>query len=149
MRQSAALKHSRRREKRGTSARKPIGWERLAASTTPLDAVEATITVRWRAPTPAAPSQRQVLGRCGSCCSASSARGITVDEEVVGEIGKGMLVLVGIHRDSVGQRGQRQWCGVIRQNELLGRRKRAAWKHSVASLKLDVLCVSQFRYAAN
>ena len=28
---------------------------------------------------------------------------VTVDEEVVGEIGKGMLVLVGIHRDDIAE----------------------------------------------
>ena len=33
---------------------------------------------------------------------------VTVDEEVVGEIGKGMLVLVGVHRDDIAE--DAAWC---------------------------------------
>ena len=36
---------------------------------------------------------------------------VTVDEEVVGEIGKGMLVLVGIHRDDVD--ADAAWCRAV------------------------------------
>ena len=36
---------------------------------------------------------------------------VTVDEEVVGEIGKGMLVLVGIHRDDVAE--DAAWCCAV------------------------------------
>ena len=107
---------------------------------------------------------------------------VTVDEEVVGEIGKGMLVLVGIHRDDVD--ADAAWCRAVHKSHidlhaidattctpstrrlldgvrLTGRsahrcRERILktnfwadengrpWKHSVASLGLDVLCVSQF-----
>ena len=36
---------------------------------------------------------------------------VTVDEEVVGEIGKGMLVLVGIHRDDIAE--DAAWCRAV------------------------------------
>ena len=68
---------------------------------------------------------------------------VTVDEEVVGEIGKGMLVLVGIHRDDIAE--DAAWCRerILKTNFWADENGRP-WKHSVASLKLDVLCVSQF-----
>ena len=68
---------------------------------------------------------------------------VTVDEEVVGEIGKGMLVLVGIHRDDIAE--DAAWCRerILKTNFWADENGRP-WKHSVASLGLDVLCVSQF-----
>ena len=114
--QSAALQHSRRREKRGTSARKPIGWERLAASTTPLDAVEATHHCTLARPqlllllaATSARAMRLVLQRV-------KRASVTVDEEVVGEIGKGMLVLVGIHRDDVAE--DAAWCCAVHKSNM-------------------------------
>ena len=48
---------------------------------------------------------------------------VTVDEEVVGEIGKGMLVLVGIHRDDVD--ADAAWClAVHNQMSRPARRRR-------------------------
>ena len=41
---------------------------------------------------------------------------VTVDEEVVGEIGKGMLVLVGIHRDDVAE--DAAWCRAVHKSNV-------------------------------
>ena len=41
---------------------------------------------------------------------------VTVDEEVVGEIGKGMLVLVGIHRDDVD--ADAAWCRAVHKSNV-------------------------------
>ena len=41
---------------------------------------------------------------------------VTVDEEVVGEIGKGMLVLVGIHRDDIAE--DAAWCCSVHNRDL-------------------------------
>ena len=41
---------------------------------------------------------------------------VTVDEEVVGEIGKGMLVLVGIHRDDVDV--DAAWCRAVHKSNV-------------------------------
>ena len=110
----------------------------LVAHTTPLDAVEA-------------PSL--YAGAHRTCCSSralhaprAAARQArerdTVDEEVV-EIGKGMLDLVGIHRDDIVE--DAAWCRerILKTNFWADENGRP-WKHSVASLGLDVLCVSQF-----
>ena len=75
---------------------------------------------------------------------------VTVDERTVGEIGRGLLVLVGI--GDTDTEADADWCvqrivktqlwpehpGAAREDE--GR----PWKHSVESAALDVLCVSQF-----
>lgn len=68
---------------------------------------------------------------------------VTVDDRVVGEIGRGLLVLVGIHRDDTID--DAAWCRerVLKTNFWADGDGRT-WKASVASLGLDVLCVSQF-----
>ena len=82
----------------------------LAARTTPLDAVEATHHCTLARPrlllllAANATAMRLVLQRV-------KRASVTVDEEVVGEIGKGMLVLVGIHRDDVD--ADAAWCRAV------------------------------------
>ena len=75
---------------------------------------------------------------------------VTVDDRTVGEIGRGLLVLVGIEEKDT--EADASWCmdrilktqfwpenpGAPRDEE--GR----PWKHSVSSKCFDVLCVSQF-----
>ena len=54
---------------------------------------------------------------------------VTVDEEVVGEIGKGMLVLVGIHRDDVAE--DAAWCRAVHKSNVDGRPRRDAIEQCV------------------
>ncbi len=68
---------------------------------------------------------------------------VSVDSEVVGSIGRGLLVLVGIHRDDTTQ--SRQFLA----KKLLNLRAFEAedekrWSKSVLDLDLEILCVSQF-----
>ena len=111
----------------------------------PLDAIEATHHCTLARPhlllllaATSTRAMRLVLQRV-------KRASVTVDEEVVGEIGKGMLVLVGIHRDDIAE--DAAWCRerILKTNFWADENGRP-WKHSVASLKLDVLCVSQFTF---
>ena len=93
----------------------PAHASQLAGSvsqhTTPLDAVEATHHCTLARPqlllllaATSARAMRLVLQRV-------KRASVTVDEEVVGEIGKGMLVLVGIHRDDIAE--DAAWCCAV------------------------------------
>ena len=112
--QSAALQHSRRREKRGTSARKPIGWERLAASTTPLDAVAATASPYAGAPaTPAAPRSNKRSGDA----SRAPARQARERDRRRGGCGRDRQRHVGVGGHPPGRR-RRGRCLVLRSAQM-------------------------------
>ena len=75
---------------------------------------------------------------------------VTVDDRTVGEIGRGLLCLVGIGDDD--SEADASWCvDRIARTQFWPERPGAPrdeegrpWKHSVASMEFDVLCVSQF-----
>mmetsp|Transcript_11755 Transcript_11755/g.36261 ORF Transcript_11755/g.36261 Transcript_11755/m.36261 type:complete len:176 (+) Transcript_11755:161-688(+) len=68
---------------------------------------------------------------------------VSVDEEIVGEISKGLCVLVGIRKDDTP--ADAEWCrDRILKTNFWPDDQGKPWKRSVATGGYDVLCVSQF-----
>ena len=79
---------------------------------------------------------RLVLQRC-------TEASVTVDGEVTGSIGRGLVVLCGIHTDdteSAAEWAAKKLCSIRLWEDASGR----AWAQSVAQGKYDLLLVSQF-----
>ena len=68
---------------------------------------------------------------------------VTVDGEVISSIGRGLCVLIGIHRDDTKEQMDyivRKILNIRAFDDDNGRR----WAKSAKDLQLDILCVSQF-----
>ncbi|KAJ1722801.1 D-tyrosyl-tRNA(Tyr) deacylase [Coemansia erecta] len=77
---------------------------------------------------------------------------VTVDDRVVGEIGRGVCVLVGIHTDDTPEDLEYIAKKILTLRvfqEDPSNPSSSHWKKSVRDLNLEVLCVSQFTLCAN
>ncbi len=77
-----------------------------------------------------------------------SSASVTVDGEVVSSIGRGLCVLVGIHRDDTAEQARAVARKVLAirafEEDVGGGKPPRRWAKGVADLGLEVLCVSQF-----
>ena len=68
---------------------------------------------------------------------------VTVDQQVVSEIGPGLLALVGLHCED--EAADLEYCRrKLLQAKLWNNEKGSPWRHSVKQKNLEILCVSQF-----
>ncbi|KAH9900961.1 D-tyrosyl-tRNA deacylase [Cubamyces lactineus] len=78
-----------------------------------------------------------------------SSASVTVDNEVISSIGRGLMVLVGIGRDDTTADLESLAKQILALKAFSDEQSGAMWKKSVKDIEGEVLCVSQFTLFAN